>query len=72
MEHRSGRAAALDGVEHRSRGLRSGAERSIGAEGCAAEHRSGSSEHRSGRAAALWSGADSREDRSIGVQDFSS
>ena len=45
-EHRSGRAAALDGVEHRSRGLRSGAERSIGAEGCAAE-RSGASEHRS-------------------------
>ena len=31
-EHRSGRAAALDRVEHRSGGLRSGAERSIGAE----------------------------------------
>ena len=46
MEHRSGRAAALDGVEHRSGGLRSGEERSIGAEGCAAE-RSGASEDRS-------------------------
>ena len=64
-EHRSGRAAALDGVEHRSGGLRSGEERSIGAEGCAAE-RSGASERSSAahgvehRSGGLRSGAEHR------------
>ena len=69
-EHRSGRAAALDGVEHRSRGLRSGAERSIGAEGCAAERSIGASERKSCRTME-WSGFEGgSEHRSAGFQQL--
>ena len=91
VEHRSGglrsgaewsiggseRSSAAHGVEHRSGGLRSGAEHRSGGLRSGAEHRSGGL--RSGAEWSIgaserkrWSGADPREDRSIGVQDFSS